>query len=283
MRARHPENAPGEWYVDRSCIDCGASRTVAPGLIAERGGQCVFVRQPESADDLLKAWRARMLCPTASVHTESAVRAPPGVFPETMTDGVWRLGFNARASWGAHSFLIRHRGGNAMVDSPRWASQVVDAIAALGGIEDVLLTHRDDVADAGRYAEHFGARVWIHEDDRAAAPYASALLRGREPTTIAPGLLAIPVPGHTKGSVAYLLEERCLFAGDSLSWEFETSDLRASRAVCWWSWEDQLASLARLMDYRFEWVFAGHGGSHRLPADEMRARLGAMLRRKREE
>ncbi len=30
---RNPDSAPGNWYVDRQCIDCGASRTVAPGLV----------------------------------------------------------------------------------------------------------------------------------------------------------------------------------------------------------------------------------------------------------
>jgi glyoxylase-like metal-dependent hydrolase (beta-lactamase superfamily II) len=283
MRERHPDNAPGDWYVDRDCIDCGASRTVAPGLIVHRGEQCVFQRQPETPDELMLAWRARLLCPTASVRSESALHPPPGVFPAEMTDGVYRLGFNARASWGAHSFLMRRSSGNIMVDAPRWASQLVETIADWGGLSDILLTHRDDVADAGRYAEHFSARVWIHEADRAAAPYATNLLRGREPAPIAPGLVAIPVPGHTKGSVAFLLEDRCLFTGDTLSWEFETGGLRASRAVCWWSWPEQVASLARLAGHRFAWIFAGHGGSYHLPADEMRARLVAFVARLKED
>ena len=38
---RHRRNAPGRWYVDTRCIDCTASRTVAPGLIVARGGQSV--------------------------------------------------------------------------------------------------------------------------------------------------------------------------------------------------------------------------------------------------
>ena len=92
-----------------------------------------------------------------------------------------------------------------------------------------LLTHRDDVADAERYAKHFGARIFIHEADRSAASYATDLIRGRAPTTLGDDLLAIPVPGHTKGSVAFLFEDRCLFAGDSLSWDFTTNDLRASK------------------------------------------------------
>ncbi|MBX6322240.1 MAG: MBL fold metallo-hydrolase, partial [Rhodospirillaceae bacterium] len=36
MNERHPANAPGDWYVDRRCIDCGAAREVAPGLIVAR-------------------------------------------------------------------------------------------------------------------------------------------------------------------------------------------------------------------------------------------------------
>ena len=80
--------------------------------------------------------------------------------------------------------------------------------------------------------EHFGAAVFIHEADRAAAPYADQILSGREPVPIADDLLAIPVPGHTEGSVVYLYDQRCLFTGDSLAWSFERNDLAAFRDVC---------------------------------------------------
>jgi hypothetical protein len=53
----------------------------------------------------------------------------------------------------------------------------VHRIEVLGGLADILLSHRDDVADADRYAAHFNARVWIHEDDQSAAPYATDLIR----------------------------------------------------------------------------------------------------------
>lgn len=279
MRERHRENAPGAWYVDRDCINCKAAQTVAPGLIIERGGQSVFAHQPESASELMAAWRARLLCPTASVHAEGLSDPPRDVFPEPMTDAVFRLGFNARHSWGAHSFFVTRARGNAMIDAPRWTKHVVEAIEARGGLALVLLTHRDDIADAERYAGHFGARVFIHDDDRAAAPYASDILTGREPIALDDDLRVIPLPGHTKGSVAYLFDERCLFSGDSLSWSFERSDLRASRQVCWYSWPEQIDSLRRLAEQRFEWVFAGHGGSIHLPEAEMHARLLALVGR----
>ena len=279
MTASHPANAPGNWYIDTRCTDCGAARTVAPVLIAEKDGQSVFARQPETPDELRMAWRARLLCPTASVRTHAHEEQPAGVFPESLIENVYRLGYNAPSSYGAHSFLIRREGGNVMVDSPRWTRAVVDAISDWGGLAEVLLTHRDDIADAERYAKHFSARVTIHKADRARAPFADRIIDGRAPLALAPDLLAIPVPGHTKGSVAYLFDERCLFAGDSLAWSFDADDLIAWRDYCWYSWPEQTRSLARLLDHSFSWVFAGHGGSRGLPADEMHARLAALVKR----
>ncbi len=279
MPERHPGNAAGNWYVDRNCIDCSAARTVAPGLIVSRGGQSVFARQPETPEELVMAGRARLLCPTASVRTESRSNPLEGIFPQKMTEGVYRLGYNAKSSYGAHSFLIRRPGGNAMVDAPRWTKHVVAALDVQGGLSDILLTHKDDVADADRYAERFGARVSIHKADRGAAPYADNILEGRDPLRLHDDLLAIPVPGHTRGSVAYLWDNRCLFTGDSLSWDFAAGDLHAFRDFCWYSWKEQKRSLARLLDYDFEWVFAGHGGSHRAPADEMKGRLRRLVER----
>jgi glyoxylase-like metal-dependent hydrolase (beta-lactamase superfamily II) len=146
----------------------------------------------------------------------------------------------------------------------------VREIESRGGLSDILLTHRDDVADASRYQQHFGARVWIHQADRSAATFATHLLESDEPFEIRPQLLAIPVPGHTRGSVVYLLEEKFLFTGDSLYWSRQTKALTASSNFCWYSWERQLESLARLNGFRFEWVLAGHGDRVRLASSEAR-------------
>lgn len=279
MAKRHKANAPGNWYIDTACSDCTAARSVAPGLIVLKDGQSVFARQPESEDEIRMAWRARLLCPTASVRTETAMKPPPGLFPEAMTDNIYRLGYNAAHAAGAHSFLIRKRAGSVMINSPRWTKSVVAHLEEWGGLTDILLTHRDDVGDAERYAHHFGARVWIHRADRSAAKFATNLIEGEDPIAIADHLSAIPVPGHTKGSVAYLHDGRHLFTGNSLAWDFEARDLMAWRDYCWYSWREQTHSLKRLLDHSFEWVFAGHGGSHFLPAAEMRARLAALVER----
>jgi glyoxylase-like metal-dependent hydrolase (beta-lactamase superfamily II) len=276
-RTRHPQNAPGNWYVDTTCTNCTAAQTVAPGLIVERDGQSVFDHQPATDVELEQAWRARILCPSASVRTEEHTRSTKRVFPEQMTDNVYRLGYNASASYGAHAFALRDAAGVFMIDSPRWTQAVVDQLSEWGGLAGVLLSHEDDVADAQRYATHFNAPVWIHEQDRAAAPFATEILTGSDTTAIAPGLLAIPVPGHSRGSVCYLWN-RCLFSGDTISWDFERSELMVYREYCW-SWDTLRHSLPRLLDYDIEWVLAGHGGSHGLAVHDTRAQLSALIGR----
>jgi len=189
---------------------------------------------------------------------------------------------STHSSFGAHSYFAARPGGNLLVDSPRFATELLKWFENAGGIVHILLSHHDDVADAAKYAERFGARVWIHRDDRSAAPYATDLLEGESACTIAPGLVAIPVPGHTRGSVVYLLDDRVLFAGDSVASSMREQDLVAFRDACWYSWSVLTASLAKLADYRFEWLLPGHAWSAHIAAEEMNARLRALVIRMRE-
>jgi glyoxylase-like metal-dependent hydrolase (beta-lactamase superfamily II) len=276
LEARNPASAKGDWYIDDRCIDCAASREVAPGLIVERRGKSVFARQPETEEDTRAAWRAALLCPTASIGKQGRREQPPDLFPQELERGIYRCGYNARSSFGAHSYFIRRTEGNVLIDSPRYVAKLVEAFERMGGVADVLLSHQDDVADADKYADRFRARVWIHEDDRAAAPYATNLLEGTEKTDIGGSLTAIPVPGHTRGSVAFLWQDHYLFSGDSLAWSRETEDLIAFREACWYSWSELKSSLRRLADYRFELILPGHGHSVHLPAAEMSRRLKAL-------
>ena len=241
---RHPENADGEWYVDTRCIDCDVARHHAPDLIvALANGQSVVSRQPETAVEELAMWRAALACPTRSIGTVDRRPEPPDVFPWEVTPGAWLCGHNDRRSFGAHSWFVPEVGGGFLVDSPHWSADVVEAIEAHGGIAHVLLTHQDDVADAEKFADHFGARVWIHEADRQAAPYATDVITGTDEVTIADGLVVFPVPGHTEGSVLYLSDERHLFTGDTIGWFHREGDLGAFRNATWYSW-DVLARLA---------------------------------------
>jgi glyoxylase-like metal-dependent hydrolase (beta-lactamase superfamily II) len=223
------------------------------------------------------AWRAMLVCPTASVRHEGKKKRPEAIFPQELAPGVYRCGFNSKDSYGAHSYFVLRPEGNLLVDSPRWSTQLKDFFAQHGGLAHLLLSHRDDVADADQYARAFGARVWIHEDDAKAAPYATN--RITDELEIRKSLRVIPVPGHTRGSVVYLLEDTYLFTGDSLAWSDESRRLVAFRDACWYSWTKLTESLERLRGYRFEWVLPGHGWHVHLPGDEMQRQLAALLER----
>ena len=291
-RRRHHANVPGPWFVDTTCIDCDACRQLAPTVFDGTGlGQSAVRRQPASADEEKAATRALVACPTASIGVEGRHVQAEGLFPQEIAtnhrdggrseDGVFYCGFNSEDSFGANAFLAVRPEGNLLVDSPRFAAPLVRAIEEKGGVRHILLTHRDDVADAERFAHHFAAEVWIHEADASGAPFATHRLRGLDPVTLWPDLTAIPLPGHTRGSVAYLLRSRFLFSGDSLYWSRARQDLSAFRDACWYSWQEQTESLDRLAAHRFEWVLAGHGDRHRAPAEEMARRLRELVQRMR--
>lgn len=273
---RHPGNVAGPWFVDTTCIDCDVSRQCAPGLFGTAGGQAVVTHQPATEPERRAATRALLACPAGSIGASGQQLEAEGLFPEPIEDGVGYCGYAARDSFGASSYFVARPQGNLLVDSPRFVPPLVRHFEAAGGLSLVLLTHRDDVAEAERYAAHFGARVVIHEDDGRAAPFATDVLRGGEPIELRPGLVALPAPGHTKGSLLYLLEERFLFSGDSLYFSRGRGRLAAFRDATWYSWEEQARSLARLVGRRFEWVLPGHGSRAKGDAEEWSRQLAAL-------
>ena len=280
---RHDDNAAGDWFVDTRCIDCGTCRDIAPALFGTAAGCSVVVRQPATAESGA-AWLAAQACPTNSIGTLSRQGRPGRLYPREIAAGagVFDLGYCSPESFGASAWLVCRPEGNVMIDSPRFTEALAAPIDAMGGLAHLVLTHRDDVADAERWAGRFGSRVWIHEADRQAAPYATDLFQGERAAVVPPGLVAIPTPGHTRGSTVVLLDDRYLFTGDSLAWSHERADLTAFRDACWWSWPAQAASLARLAErYRFEWILPGHGARVHLDAEDIHRRLTALVARMR--
>jgi glyoxylase-like metal-dependent hydrolase (beta-lactamase superfamily II) len=99
-------------------------------------------------------------------------------------------------------------------------------------------------------------------------------LRGGDPVRLADDLLAIPVPGHTRGHTVLLYRDAILFTGDHLAWSPARAGLVAFRDACWYSWTEQIRSMERLLEFRFEWIFPGHGWWWRAPsAEAMRREL----------
>jgi glyoxylase-like metal-dependent hydrolase (beta-lactamase superfamily II) len=243
--------------------------------------------QPTDEAQARRAAMALVACPTHSIGgaAPSVVAAAARAFPEPIAGDVHFCGFASADSFGASSYFVRRAQGNVLVDSPRAARPLVERLAALGGVDLMFLSHRDDVADHARFHRRFGCRRILHRDDRSHdTADIEQFLDGREPVRLADDLIAIPVPGHTRGSTALLYADTFLFTGDHLWWSNERSQLVASRGVCWYSWPEQVRSVARLLDFRFEWVLPGHGARHRAEsASAMRTELERLVKRLRTE
>lgn len=73
----HPENAPGRFFIDMSCVDCGLCPALAPDIFREADDAThSFVhRQPASAEEAAVAEDAASQCPTSSIKTDGHLYA----------------------------------------------------------------------------------------------------------------------------------------------------------------------------------------------------------------
>jgi len=283
---RLPANVPGDFFVDSTCIDCGTCRQIAPASFAE-GRDASYVRhQPAGEAEAHRARMALVACPVAAIgtatkHVFGAARA---AFPEHLEDGVHYCGYAAESSYGARSYLIVRPRGNILVDSPRYAAPLVERVAALGGVRWMFLTHRDDVADHGKFRKRFGCERILHRADlESGTREVEIMLGGEEPIALDDEALFIPVPGHTPGSTCLLYRGRFLFSGDHAWWDPRHERVHASKSVCWYDWREQTESMARLAARRFEWLLPGHGTRCRLDAERMGEELARCIERMRGE
>lgn len=273
-----PDNVPGPFFVDRTCIDCGTCYQFAPETFMDGGDHAKVHVQPADDPARLRASMALVACPVGSIGTDDRtdLHAAAGAFPHPLADDVFFCGYTSDKSFGAWSYLIRRPSGNVLMDSPRAAEPLMKNLEALGGVSMMVLSHQDDVADHEAFHARFGCERIMHEADGFNG--LEQLVEGDEPIPLADDLLLIPTPGHTAGSVCLLYRDR-LFTGDHLWWNPDQGRLSASRAYTWHSWERQLDSLERLLVFDFTWVLPGHGSLHRAESPAaMRLELEQALR-----
>lgn len=277
LTERRSENVAGDLYVDRSCIDCDTCRWMAPAVFGRVGSQSAVIHQPTDATEREHAMQALLSCPTASIGTveqPADIKTVQQSFPIPVADTVYHCGYHAESSYGAASYLIQRPEGNVLVDSPRFTPPLVKRLEAMGGVRYMYLTHRDDVADHEKFHQHFGCDRLLHTDDITLGTAGiEQILTGTDPIQLASDLLIIPVPGHTKGHTVLLYRQEFLFSGDHLAWSDSLQQLQAFRNACWYSWSELQTSMARLLDYSFEWVLPGHGRRYHADPDRMHKEL----------
>jgi ferredoxin len=69
-----PENVPGAYYVDDTCIDCGLCPDMAPQVFKrfDVGGYTIVHQQPLTRELVALAEEARSACPTESIGNDGA-------------------------------------------------------------------------------------------------------------------------------------------------------------------------------------------------------------------
>lgn len=277
LTQRLSQNVSGDFFVDSTCIDCDTCRWMTPDVFHRAGEQSAVYHQPENEAERLRAMQALLACPTASIGTVEKprdIKDAQQSFPILVAENVYHCGYHSENSYGAASYLIVRPEGNILVDSPRFAPPLVKRLEEMGEIRYMYLTHRDDVADHHKFREHFGCDRILHTDEISAdTRNVEIQLSGSNPVQLAPDLLIIPVPGHTKGHTVLLYNNKFLFSGDHLAWSDELKQLIAFRDACWYSWPEQLKSMRELANYAFEWVLPGHGRRYHADLETMRNQM----------
>jgi glyoxylase-like metal-dependent hydrolase (beta-lactamase superfamily II)/ferredoxin len=282
IQQRLPENVPGDFFVDASCIDCDTCSQLAPAIYRDHGEQCSVYHQPETDAEKRLALMALVACPTGSIGTTNKHDAHIGIdaFPMLIAENVYFCGFTSEKSFGGWSYLVvrpESDGGNLLIDSPRFATQLVKRIDEMGGVSQMLLTHQDDIADHERFRKKFDCERIMHAQDGARRIGVERVIEGEDEVQLTDDLLAIPTPGHTRGHMVFLYKQRFLFTGDHLAWSPGRQTLTAFPSVAWYSWAKQTESMIRLANYDFEWVLPGHGNLHHDTAQNMRYHLQSCI------
>jgi ferredoxin len=67
--SKYPDNVPGKFYVDDTCIDCDACRATAPDNFSrnEDGGYSFVSKQPENAEEEQLCKDALEGCPVEAI------------------------------------------------------------------------------------------------------------------------------------------------------------------------------------------------------------------------
>lgn len=262
---RRKENIEGSLFVDSTCIDCDTCRWMAPEIYSKISGMSAVVKQPETEKEKLNALQALFACPTASIgylkdFDQDKVLAS---FPILIEDNVYHCGYHSPKSFGATSYFIKRKAGNILVDSPRFTKSLVKRLEELGGIKYIFLSHKDDVADHEKFAEHFSASRIIHKKELCDSIKDAEILVDQshsftiDETEDSP--LIIPTPGHTEGHLSLLYKNKFLFSGDHIAYSARLNQLVAFRNYCQYSWDKLAESVEKLIKYNFEWILPGHG------------------------
>lgn len=280
-------NAPGNLFVDESCIDCDVCRWMCPSTFGRKGVKSIVTEQPEDDESKLRAYAAMISCPVGSIRLhdpdplvkDAAAMLPAPIDPVRLP-GVMHIGYHSSQSYGATPYMVVRDEGNIMIDSPRFNERLAKEIEQSGPLAYIILSHKDDVHDHDRWKKRFpDAKRVIHLAD--VSKYTEDVeiqLSGKDSWSLADDVEIFHTPGHTAGSLCILVKtgdgsgESVMFTGDHLAYSAKRQGLDGFKRYNHGNGKVQLDSLRLLADKRiqFQWILPGHGRMLRFSSDEER-------------
>src|ERR1700683_1701719 len=109
-----PENVPGEFFVDSTCIDCDTCRQLAPAVFGEAADHAFVHRQPTNREDRRLSLHALVCCPTGSIGSFGTDRPQLVLddFPELIEEPVYYCGFTSPKSFGGSTYPVHSLHGD---------------------------------------------------------------------------------------------------------------------------------------------------------------------------
>ena len=85
LALRLPQNAPGAFFVDETCIDCDLCRSTSPAFFSrdDLAGSSYVYRQPLTPEEVAQAEESRLACPSESIGNDGVVVPPPAELHST--------------------------------------------------------------------------------------------------------------------------------------------------------------------------------------------------------
>src|SRR5207237_1453115 len=107
-RKRVPENVPGDFFVDSTCIDCDACRQIAPSVFGEAAETSFVKAQPVASADRRQSLQALLACPTGSIASlgDDDVKAVMKDLPLGVEEPAYYFGYHSPNPYGGISYFI---------------------------------------------------------------------------------------------------------------------------------------------------------------------------------
>jgi hypothetical protein len=149
---------------------------MSPNTFGRKGIKAAVISQPTTEQGKLQAFAAMIACPVGAIRTkqsDSLVLQAASAFPAEIDHihipDVYHLGYHSSESFGATPYLIyrsKEDGGNIMIDCPRYNSNLGKQLDDFGGIDTLIITHKDDIPEHDKWKKRYpNMQRIIHRTD----------------------------------------------------------------------------------------------------------------------